>query len=236
MSRLPVAILAGGLATRMGGLTLETPKCLLEVAGRPFVQHQLRQLSRQGVRRIVMCLGHLGEKVVEALGDGSEFGLDVVYSFDGPELRGTAGAIRRALPLLGPEFFVLYGDSYLECNYAAVQQAYQTAGTLALMTIFRNEGQWDQSNVDFIDGRIRAYDKVTRSPAMQYIDYGLGILDQRALESVPENGRHDLAAIYQEMVQREELAGFEVTERFYEIGSIAGLEETRRHLSGHDSA
>jgi N-acetyl-alpha-D-muramate 1-phosphate uridylyltransferase len=231
MSRFPVAVLAGGLATRMGELTLGNPKCLLEVAGRPFVHSQLGQLYKEGVRRVVLCLGHLGEKVVESVGDGSAFGLEVVYSFDGPELRGTAGALRRALPLLGPSFFVLYGDSYLECPYEAIQEAFERAGNLALMTVFRNNGQWDKSNVEFNGGRILAYDKVTQSTAMQYIDYGLGILGARALDSVAESGRFDLATIYQEMLERGELAGFEVTERFYEIGSVAGLEETRRHLA-----
>ena len=139
------------------------------------------------MRRVVLCLGHLGEQVVEAVGDGSAFGLEVAYSFDGPELRGTAGAMRRALPLLGPAFFVLYGDSYLECNYAAVQEAFEAAGKLALMTVFRNEGRWDTSNVEFRDGRILAYDKVARTPAMQYIDYGLGVLDRRAFDGVPES-------------------------------------------------
>lgn len=232
MNRLPVAILAGGLATRLGPLTREMPKSLLEVAGRPFVHYQLRRLRDQGVRKVVLCLGHFGEKVVDAVGDGSAFGLDVAYSFDGPELRGTAGAIRQAIPLLGPAFFVLYGDSYLECDYAAVQKAYEAAGTMALMTVFRNEGQWDTSNVEFTGGRIVAYDKVTRSPAMRYIDYGLGILSPRAFDGVPESGTCDLASVYQEMLQRGELAGFEVTERFYEIGSVAGLEETRHHLAG----
>jgi N-acetyl-alpha-D-muramate 1-phosphate uridylyltransferase len=232
MSRFPVAILAGGLATRLGPLTRETPKPLLEVAGQPFVHHQLRQLHGQGVRKVVLCLGHFGEKVVEAVGDGSAFGLEVAYSFDGPELRGTAGAIRRALSLLGPAFFVLYGDSYLNCDYAAVQHAYEAAGTMALMTVFRNEGQWDTSNVEFNGGRIRAYDKVSRSPAMLYIDYGLGVLCPRAFDTVVDRGTCDLATVYQEMLRREELAGFEVTERFYEIGSVAGLEETRRYLAG----
>ena len=125
---------------------------------------------------------------MEAVGDGSAFGLEVAYSFDGPELRGTAGAIRRALPLLGPAFFVLYGDSYLECDYAAVQQAFEAAGKLALMTVFRNEGQWDTSNVEFRDGRILAYDKVARTPAMQYIDYGLGVLDRRAFDDRSRDG------------------------------------------------
>ena len=161
----------------------------MEVAGRPFIHHQLRQLHGQGVRRVVLCLGHLGEQVVDAVGDGSAFGLEVAYSFDGPELRGTAGAIKRALPLLGEAFFVLYGDSYLECNYAAVQEAFEAAGKLALMTVFRNEGQWDTSNVEFRDGRILAYDKAHRTAAMQYIDYGLGVLDRRAFDVVPERRR-----------------------------------------------
>ena len=231
MSRLPVAILAGGLATRLGPLARQTPKCLLEVGGLPFVHHQLEQLRAQGVRRVVVCLGHLAEAVVESVGDGSWFDLEVVYSFDGPEPRGTAGAIQSALPLLGPAFFVLYGDSYLTCCYQAVQGAFEAAGRLALMTVFRNEGRWDTSNVEFRHGRILAYDKVVRTPAMTHIDYGLGVFDRRAFEIVPASGAYDLAAVYQEMGRRGELAGFAVTERFYEIGSVTGLEETRRHLS-----
>jgi NDP-sugar pyrophosphorylase family protein len=216
----------------MEPLTRDTPKCLLNVAGCPFVHHQLRQLHGQGVRRVVLCLGHLGEKVVEAVGDGSEFGLELAYSFDGPELRGTAGALRRALPMLGSAFFVLYGDSYLECSYAAVQEAFRAAGKMALMTVFRNDGQWDTSNVDFDDGRILAYHKVNRTATMRYIDYGLGVWDQRAFEVVPETGSYNLAALYQEMLRRGELAGFEVTQRFYEIGSMVGLEQTREYLAG----
>jgi NDP-sugar pyrophosphorylase family protein len=232
MSRLPVAILAGGLATRLGPLAQQLPKCLLGVAGHPFVHHQLAQLRRQGVRRVILCLGHLAEPVVASVGNGSAFGLEVAYSFDGETPRGTAGAIRNALPLLGPAFFVLYGDSYLECSYAAVQGAFEAARKLALMTVFRNEGQWDTSNVEFRDGRICAYDKVARTPAMQYIDYGLGVFDQRAFAAVPATGSYDLASIYQERLRHEDLAGFEVTERFYEVGSMAGLEETRRYLAG----
>ena len=232
MSRLPVAVLAGGLATRLGSLTKQTPKCLLEVSGHPFIHHQLRQLRDQGVSKVVLCLGYMGEQVAEVVGDGSAFGLEVAYSFDGPELRGTGGAIRRALPLLGEAFFILYGDSWLECRYADVQSAFEAAGTLALMTVFQNEGKWDTSNIEYRDGRILAYDKVNRNPAMHYIDYGLGVLDRRAMDVVPEAGAYDLASVYQEMLRRGELAGFEVVERFYEIGSVAGLEETRAHLAG----
>ena len=172
--------------------------------------------------------------MVEAVGDGSAFGLEVAYSFDGPELRGPPARSGGRCRCSGAAFFVLYGDSYLECRYADVQAAFEAAGKLALMTVFRNEGRWDTSNVEFRDGRILAYDKVARTPAMHYIDYGLGVLDRRAMDVVPETGAYDLAAVYQEMLRRGELAGFEVTERFYEIGSVAGLEETRAHLAGRD--
>jgi NDP-sugar pyrophosphorylase family protein len=232
MNRFPVAVLAGGLATRLGALARDTPKSLLEVAGRPFVHHQLRQLHAQGVKRVVLCLGHFGEQVADAVGDGSAFNLEVAYSFDGPELRGTAGALRRALPLLGPAFFVLYGDSYLQCSFEAVQEAYLAAGKLALMTVLNNNGQWDASNVEFRNGRIESYDKVVRTPAMRHIDYGLGVFDQEAFKVVPDTGSCDLAEVYRKLLHQGELAGFEVSERFYEIGSLAGLEETRRHLAG----
>jgi MurNAc alpha-1-phosphate uridylyltransferase len=247
MSRLSVAILAGGLATRLGALACDSPKCLLEVAGRPFIHHQLALLRDHGVANVVLCIGNLGEKVVEMVGDGAAFGLKVAYSFDGPELKGTAGALRRALPLLDSPFFVLYGDSYLECDYKAIQKAHEAAGKLSLMTVFRNDGRWDTSNVEFDDGQIFAYDKSHRSARMRHIDYGLGIFDHRAIEAVPEIGSADLALVYQRLLGAGQLAGFEVSQRFYEIGSVAGLEETRKLLSqrqgveainvgsGHDS-
>src|SRR4051794_4872944 len=142
LSDLPVAILAGGLATRLRPLTETIPKSLVEVAGEPFLAHQLRLLHSHGIRRATLCVGYLGEMVREFAGDGARFGMEVTYSFDGPELRGTAGAVRQALPLLGPAFFVLYGDSYLPCDYAAVERAFLESGKLGLMTVFRNEGQW----------------------------------------------------------------------------------------------
>jgi N-acetyl-alpha-D-muramate 1-phosphate uridylyltransferase len=231
MTRLSVAILAGGLATRLGALARDSPKCLLEVAGRPFIHHQLALLRDHGFARAVLCIGNLGERVVEMVGDGSSFGLEIVYSFDGPELKGTAGALKRALPLLSSPFFVLYGDSYLDCDYEAIQKAYESAGKRSLMSVFRNDDQWDASNVEFHDGKIFAYDKCHRSDRMRHIDYGLGIFDHRGIEAVPDIGSADLALVYQRLLGLGELAGYEVSQRFYEIGSVAGLEETREHLS-----
>jgi NDP-sugar pyrophosphorylase family protein len=222
---VPVAILAGGLATRLRPITDRIPKALVEINGQPFIAHQLRLLASRGIERVVLCLGYRGEMVREVVGDGSEFGLRVEYSFDGPVLRGTAGAIHQALPLLGEAFFVLYGDSYLLCDYRAVGEAFRSSGKMALMTVYRNEGQWDSSNVEFAGGRILAYDKKNRTPRMRHIDYGLGVLDQRAFAGIEPGAVCDLAAVYQDLLAKDELAAFEVTERFYEIGSLEGIKE-----------
>ena len=228
----PVAILAGGLATRLRPLTATMPKALLDVDGEPFIAHQLRLVKARGAERIVVCAGYLGEMTQEYVGDGSRFGLQVDFSFDRPQPLGTAGALRHALPLLGPCFFVLYGDSYLPCDYRAVHRAFGRSGQLALMAVFRNEDRWERSNVEFADGRILAYDKAHRTPRMRHVDYGLGIMAARALDDIPDGVPHDLAVLYQRLLSRDELAGLEVDERFHEIGSFEGLEEMRRYLAG----
>jgi NDP-sugar pyrophosphorylase family protein len=219
---LPVAILAGGLATRLGPLTKDLPKALLPIEGEPFVVHQLRLLRKSGIDRVILCVGHLGEMIEREIGSGSELGLKVEYSYDGPTLQGTAGAIRNALPRLGESFFVLYGDSYLTCDFARIESGFLRSGKLGLMTVFRNEGQWDTSNVEFEDGRILAYSKKNRTPRMRFIDYGLGVF--RA-EAFAVSQAADLADVYSSLLQAGELTGMEVEQRFYEIGSHAGLQE-----------
>jgi N-acetyl-alpha-D-muramate 1-phosphate uridylyltransferase len=228
---LPVAILAGGLATRLRPVTETIPKALVEINGEPFLAHQLRLLARSGIRRVTLCVGYRAEMIETYAGDGSRFGLEISYSPDGPELRGTAGAIAQARPLLGEKFFVLYGDSYLPCNYRAVAQAFEQSGKLALMTVFDNGDRWDASNVIFADGRILAYSKKQRTPAMHYIDYGLGAFHASAFDATPRAGAHDLADLYADLLARDQLAGFEVHERFYENGSFAGIQELSGYLA-----
>lgn len=226
----PVAILAGGLGTRLRPLTAAIPKALIDVNGEPFVSHQLRSLRAQGITQVVLCVGYLGEQIVEVIGDGSQFGLQVAYASDGPMLLGTAGAIKHALPQLGQSFFVLYGDSYLECDYRSVQTAFANSSAAALMTVFRNEGHWDTSNIEYVDGRILAYSKQARTPRMRHIDYGLGVFRQSAFVGVPDHSWYDLETLYQDLLRQSQLAALEVSQRFYEIGSSSGLEELRRYL------
>ena len=231
IANIPVAILAGGLATRLRPLTEKIPKVLLPVAGKPFLIHQLDLLKRQGIKRVVLCLGHLGEQVQEQFGDGSKLGISLDYSFDGPKLLGTGGALRQALPKLGGKFFVLYGDSYLTAPLAPIAKFFETSGKRGLMTVYRNEGLYDTSNVVFRDGQIVVYDKQARSPEMRHIDYGLSVFRGSVFEEWPAAVAFDLADVMRKLVAAGDLAGFEVPERFYEIGSPAGLAELERLLT-----
>jgi NDP-sugar pyrophosphorylase family protein len=231
LSNLPVAILAGGLATRLRPITEKIPKVLVPIAGKPFLTHQLELLRTQGITRAVLCLGYLGEMVEQEFGDGSTYGVQLDYSFDGPVLLGTGGALKRALPKLGEKFFVLYGDSYLPTSFAPIAEAFECSGKLGLMTVYRNEGKYDTSNVVFGDSEIKVYDKKLRLPEMQHIDYGLSLFRAKAFDRYPADKAFDLADVMRDLVAEKQLAGYEVPERFYEIGSHEGLNELNALLS-----
>ena len=250
LSQIPVAILAGGLATRLRPITEKIPKSLVPVAGKPFLAHQLKLLHARGIRRAVLCIGYLGEMIQRDFGDEA-FGVKLDYSFDSPQewrrhpaceethrleacattkLLGTGGAIKRALPKLGEEFFVLYGDSYLPIDYASIAETFHHSGKLGLMTVYRNEGKYDTSNVVFADGEIKIYDKKQKLPEMRHIDYGLSLFKANVFEKFPADEKFDLADVMQKLVHEKQLAGYEVPERFYEMGSPAGLAELETFL------
>ncbi len=228
MSTMPaVAVLAGGLATRLRPLTEQIPKSMLSVADEPFIAHQLRMLHRQGVSHVILCVGYLWQQIEAFVGDGSRFGLSVAYSVDGPQLLGTGGAVRAALAKLGSEFLVMYGDSWLDGAYGPIVDAFRESRQPALTTVFRNDGRWDRSNIWFEDGRIRLYDKQIYLPQMHHIDWGLSVLSADIVaKAQPADVPFDLGDIYRDLSRTGKLAGYEVTNRFYEIGSVEGLRET----------
>lgn len=228
----PLALLSGGLATRLRPVTTTVPKSMIPVAGKPFIAHQLELIARNGIRNVVICCGFLGEQIEEFVGDGSAFGCSVRYSWDGMPLKGTGGAVRRALSPLGDCFFVMYGDSYLPVDFKPIFAAFHRCAKPGLMTVFRNENQWDRSNVEFSGGSILRYDKQLSTPEMHFIDYGLGIFSAKAFDSWTEEDTFDLATVYRSLLVRGELAGYEVGTRFYEIGSPSGLSETDAYLRG----
>jgi NDP-sugar pyrophosphorylase family protein len=187
-------------------------------------------LHRHGLRRAVLCLGYRGERVEAHLGDGAAHGMELRYSYDGERLLGTGGALRRAMPLLGDLFWVMYADSYMDIDYRAVLEDFLRQGALGLMTVLDNGDRWDRSNVVFRDGRLLLYDKRRRSPDMTYIDYGVALLRREALERIPPGEPYDLADLYSALVAEGRMVGYEVTQRFYEIGSPASLAETDSYL------
>jgi len=226
----PVCILAGGLGTRLGERVRDTPKPLVEVAGEPFLHHQLRLLAAHGASEVVLCVGYLGELIKQRVGT-ERFGLTITYSFDAPGLDGTFGAILRARDLLSERFLVLYGDTYLRIDYAAAAEAWERSGLPAMMSVLRNENRWDTSNVVYADSRVLAYDKHAPRPEMRWIDYGLGGLEQTALDLAPP-GTRNLSDLYHQLAREGQLYGFEATERFYEIGTPEALAATDAFLQG----
>ena len=229
-------ILAGGLGTRMLPLTGSLPKTLLPVNSRPFADYQLQWLKSEGVTDVVYCIGHLGAMVKEYVRDGSAWGLRVAYSDEGESLLGTAGALRLAFErgLLHDGCFVLYGDSYLRANLVEIRKAFRQSGQPALMTVLRNEGRWDTSNVEMRGGSVLLYDKRPgpHRARMNFIDYGLLMLSRRVIATeITASGERDVANVLHSLSVRGLLAGCEVHERFYEIGSPAGLADLETFLT-----
>lgn len=232
MTLPPLAILAGGLATRLRPITETIPKSLVEVAGQPFLAHQLRLAKRQGFNKIILLTGHLGEQIEGFAGDGTQFGLDIVYSHDGKEPCGTGGAVRAARKYLDEVTFVTYGDSYLDTAVDPVWSTFCALGAPALMTVLHNHDRWDPSNVIFDGKMVRLHDKMAQGqPGVEWIDYGLSVFRTDVITSCEYPDPFDLSFLTKTLAQKGLLAGHEVSTRFYEIGKPEGLNETEAYLA-----
>lgn len=225
---MQIVVLAGGLGTRLRPLTDHTPKSLIPVNGRPFLKYQLELFKRNGIRDIVLCVGHLGDQIKEQFGDGGRLGVDVHYSEEREGLLGTAGAIRNAERFLAEEFLLTYGDSYLLLDYQAVTDWFRQRDKLGLMVVYRNRDQLDRSNVVVEGDLVRVYDKERHMSAMEYINYGVSVLRKEAVSLIPPGRPFTQEEFYQLLIEQQQLLAFETHQRFYEIGSPHGLDEFRR--------
>jgi N-acetyl-alpha-D-muramate 1-phosphate uridylyltransferase len=211
--------------------TLTLPKSMLSVAGRPFVDWQLERLRAAGVNEVVMCIAFLGEQIRDHVGDGARFGLHVTWSSEGPTLLGTAGALRAALPLLSPSFLVTYGDSYLPFDYSGPLHMLETCDDAdGVMSIFKNDGKWDSSNVATDGVWVSRYEKGVRDPSVDHIDYGATALRREVVAALPEGVPSGLDRVQTELAKRGRLRAYLAHERFYEVGSPEGLAELDRYL------
>lgn len=230
---LPVVVLAGGLATRLLPITEKIPKSLIAVNDIPFVLHQLNLFQQNGINQVHFCLGHLGE-MIEKVIEESMFSkaMKITYSYDGETLLGTGGAIKKAISFLPEVFFVTYGDSFLDIDYQSIESRFfeSVHENCGLMTVYKNSNQFDTSNVIFENSRIVLYSKKQLSSNMEYIDYGLGILRKSHFIAYPDETPFDLSDIYEKLAINGELIGYESLERFYEIGSVKGIEDLSIYL------
>ncbi|HWQ67132.1 MAG TPA: sugar phosphate nucleotidyltransferase [Methanospirillum sp.] len=228
---LPVVILAGGLATRLYPVTRTIPKSLININGIPFISHQLSLLREKGVHNIVISVGQFGDQIEEYVRDGSQFGLSVRYSYDGEILLGTGGAVKKATPLLPEAFFILYGDSYLDIDYEAIEREYYLRDAPPLlMTVYHNYNAFDSSNILMKNERILKYDKTDQDSSMEYIDYGLMVIRKEAVGRYSGESPFDLSNLLTATVNNGLAVGYLVTKRFYEIGSPQGIQDTEEYI------
>jgi len=224
-----VIILAGGLATRLYPETLKIPKSLIKINNDPFIKHQLLLLKSKGINNVVLSLGNLGDKVEKYVNENNNFGLEIDFSFDGTKLLGTGGAIKNAFPKLSNPFGIIYGDSFLNIEYLDIINYFKQYSALGLMTVLKNNNLWDKSNIVFRDGKIIEYNK-DKSGGYEYIDFGFSILKKESFEDFLEKDIFDLKEVFYKLVNDNQLIGYEVFNRFYEIGSVSGINETENYI------
>jgi NDP-sugar pyrophosphorylase family protein len=233
---LPVLILAGGLGTRLGSLGSNTPKILIPIRNTPFIELQLRWLIANGVSDITYCVGHLGDQIVEHV-ESLELPKEVKvkFSWDGQNLRGTGGAIAKAIKNLEGKFLIVYGDSFLRADLKSVELAFMTSNMLGLMTIYRNRNRFDVSNVEFIENKVTQYRKNDLASNFEYIDYGIVGFDKEAFAHFSDFTTFDLSDVLLALIEVNQLFGFEIKERFFEIGSLKGIQDLEEYLSKNNT-
>ena len=226
-NNFPVLVLAGGLATRLRPYSNNLPKSLIKIGDKPFIDIQLEKLFEEGVKNVVLCIGKFGKKIKSHVGDGSKYGLNIKFSDEGENLLGTGGAIVNALDKIQENFFVLYGDSLLQISFFEVEKFFLSQRKPALMTIFKNNDDFDKSNVEYLDGEILLYSKSNINKKMNYIDYGLSIFNKSVFKNYVKGEKFDISDLMESLSIKGELSSYKTNKRFYEIGSIKGYKELK---------
>lgn len=226
-----IVVLTGGRGTRLYPLTKSIPKYLMKINNIPFLGHQLNLFKRNKIESVILCLGYLSEKIIEYIGDGSRFGLSVQFSVENSEnLLGTLGALKKAENLLHDNFFVIWGDSYLETDFQHIGRQFLKTSKLGLMTVYKNKNQLIPSNIAIKDGLVIDYEK-NKCKNFDYVDYGLSLFNNKVLNFFSSNKKLDIAELNKKLISMNQLAAYEVRERFYEIGSFSGIKELEKHLN-----
>jgi NDP-sugar pyrophosphorylase family protein len=232
----PVVVLAGGLGTRVASLTGDRlPKALLDVAGRPFLEHKFDELAAHGVTEVFLLVGHRAGAVTDYLRMHPPSGLAAHCISDGPRLLGTGGAIRNALDVLPDQFWVTYGDTILDAPMADIERSWRSSGLESLMTVLHNADAEQPSNASIADGLVIAYSKRDPPGTHEYIDYGLMLFRRRAFAGFEAGVPFDLADVIAAQIERRQMAAAVVTSWFHDIGTPDSLLRTSEILRHGDA-
>jgi len=223
---MQIAIICGGLATRLGSLATNIPKSMIDIDGKPFLEQQIEMLKKHNITDIVLCVGHLSDKIEDYFGNGDKFGVNIKYSQDGAKALGPIGAIKNAESLLDDVFFIMYGDSYLSVDFQKAYSFFKEHDKLGLMVVYKNNDKYDKSNLVIKDNMVVGY----REKEAVYIDYGTSILRKKALDLVPKNTMYSTGQFFSDLISKKELLAFEAEKRFYHIGNPDALEELRSFI------
>jgi len=222
---MQVAILAGGLGTRLRPLTLHVPKSMASVEDVPFLQHQLELLKRHDLSKIIMCVGYLGDKIKEYFGDGRNLGMNIQYSFEKKPL-GTGGALKNAEDLLEDEFMVLNGDTFLDMDYQGLIQSFYRMKKCGMVVCFKNQPKMMKNNIEIDDKKkIIKYSKAVEEKA-NTVDAGVQIFKKEVLELILPHKKISLEEeTYPVLIQKNQLVGYITPQKFYDIGTLKQLKE-----------
>ncbi|RLF31559.1 MAG: nucleotidyl transferase [Thermoplasmata archaeon] len=227
---MQMVILCGGLATRLGNLAKNTPKSMIKIDGKPFLWYQIENLKKQGIKNLILCVGHLSEKIIEYFGDGTKHDINITYSHDGDKPLGPIGALKKAEPLLQDVFFIMYGDSYLTVDYLKVYDFFKKHDRLGCMVVYKNNDKYDKSNLIVKNNMVVEYSKEKQSRDMIYIDYGTSILRKKSLEIIPPNTFYTTGEFFSNLIKQKQLLAYEVKKRFYHIGNPEALREFKEYI------
>lgn len=227
---MQIVIICGGLATRLGNLAKKTPKSMMDINGKPFIEHQIEMLKKQNIKNIVLCTGHLSEKIESYLGDGKNFGVDIKYSYDGGKRLGPMGAVKNAESILEKDFFIMYGDSYIFVDFNKVYDFYKENNELVCMVVYKNKNKYDKSNLIVENNRVIGHKDLKVEGKIEYIDYGTSILNKKSLDFIPKDSFFSTEDFFKKMIKKNQLLAYEIKKRFYHIGNPKALEEFRNFV------
>ena len=228
---MQTVIICGGLATRLKKLSKNTPKSMIKIKGKPFLEYQLEDLKRQNVKDILLCVGHLSEHIQDYFKDGEKFGLNLTYSHDGDKALGAIGSIKNAEEKLEDVFFTLYGDSYVFLNYKELYNHFNRQNQNAMMTVFQNNNKYDKSNIILNRENMILQYSGEKKPEMIYIDYGVSIFRKKVFDQIPKDTFYSTKDLYTNLVNQKQLQGYKVKKRFYHIGTPEALNEFSKFIN-----